>query len=138
MDAGTQLISSSTPSHVYAIFMLVGIIIYNYYVVSTQKVFILMAKTLKKWTPVYHSVNFIIAYLGIVLSAFTHDISPTVILMIPTTLFLMITEIKRYKKLRVIKLAQTEKQEEFRAFAKKIYTMQLIAIVLMYIIAKVF
>ena len=138
MDAGTQLISSSTPTHVYAILVLVGIIIYNYYTVSTQKIFILMAKTLKRWTSVYHSVNFAVAYLGIVLAAFTHDLSPTVILMIPTTLFLMISEIKRYKKLRVIKLDEIEKQEEFRIFAKKIYTMQLIAIVLMYIIAKVF
>ena len=138
MDAGTQLISSSTPTHVYAIFALVAIIIYNYYTVSTQKVFILMAKTLKRWTSVYHSVNFVVAYMGIVLAAFTHDMSPTVMLMIPTTLFLMISEIKRYKKLRVIKLDEIEKQEEFRAFAKKIYTMQLAAIVLMYIIAKVF
>jgi len=138
LDAGTELISSSTPTHVYAIFALVAIIVYNYYIVSTQKVFILMAKTLKKWTPVYHSVNFVAAYMGIVLSAFTHDLSPTVILMIPTTLFLMISEIKRYKKLRVIKLDETEKQEEFRAFAKKIYTMQIAAIVFMYIVAKIF
>ena len=138
MDAGTELISSSTPTHVYAIFALVAIILYNYYTVSTQKEFILMAKTLKKWTPVYHSVNFVVAYMGIVLAAFTHDLSPTVILMIPTTLFLMISEIKRYKKMRVIKLDEKDKQEEFRAFAKKIYTMQLVAIVLMYTIAKLF
>jgi heme A synthase len=138
LDAGTELISSSTPTHVYAIFALVAIILYNYYTVSTQKEFILMAKTLKKWTPVYHSVNFVVAYMGIVLAAFTHDLSPTVILMIPTTLFLMISEIKRYKKMRVIKLDEKDKQEEFRAFAKKIYTMQLVAIVLMYTIAKLF
>ncbi len=138
MDAGTELISSSTPTHVYAIFALVAIILYNYYTVSTQKEFILMAKTLKKWTPVYHSVNFVVAYMGIVLAAFTHDLSATVVLMIPTTLFLMISEIKRYKKMRVIKLDEKDKQEEFRAFAKKIYTMQLVAIVLMYTIAKLF
>jgi hypothetical protein len=138
LDAGTELISSSTPTHVYAVFALVAIILYNYYTVSTQKEFILMAKTLKKWTPVYHSVNFVVAYMGIVLAAFTHDLSPTVILMIPTTLFLMISEIKRYKKMRVIKLDEKDKQEEFRAFAKKIYTMQLVAIVLMYTIAKLF
>lgn len=138
MDAGTQLIALSTPTHVYAIFALIAIILYNYYTVQTQDKFILMGQRLKKMTSVYHSVNFIIAYLGIVLAAFTHDLSPTVILMIPTTLFLMISEIKRYKKLRVIKLNQIELQEEFRTFAKKIYTMQLIAIALMYGIAKVF
>ena len=138
MDAGTQLISTSTPTHVYAIFVLLCIIIYNYYTVATQKEFLFMAKTLKKWTSVYHSVNFAVAYLGIVLASFTHDMSPTVILMIPTTLFLMISEIKRYKKMRVIKLDEKEKQEEFRVFAKKIYIMQIAAIVLMYVIAKVF
>lgn len=138
MDASTQLVSSSTPTHVYAIFALVLIILYNYYTVHTQEKFILMAQRLKKITSIYHSVNFVIAYLGIVLAAFTHDISPTVILMIPTTLFLMISEIKRYKKLRVIKLDQIELQENFRKFAKKIYIMQLIAIVLMYSIAKIF
>jgi len=138
VDASTQLISSSTPTHVYAIFALVIIILYNYYTVHTQKKFIIMGQRLKKVTSVYHSVNFIIAYLGIVLAAFTHDLSPTVILMIPTTLFLMISEIKRYKKLRVIKLDQIELQENFRKFAKKIYIMQLIAIVLMYSIAKIF
>jgi len=138
VDASTQLVSSSTPTHVYAIFALVLIILYNYYTVHTQEKFILMAQRLKKITSIYHSVNFVIAYLGIVLAAFTHDISPTVILMIPTTLFLMISEIKRYKKLRVIKLDQIELQENFRKFAKKIYIMQLIAIVLMYSIAKIF
>jgi hypothetical protein len=138
LDAGTQLINSSTPTHVYAIFVLVAIILYNYYVVHTEDKFIFMAKKLKKVTSIYHSINFVIAYLGIVLSAFTHDLSPTVILMIPTTLFLMISEIKRYKRLRVIKLDQIQLQEDFRKFAKKIYTMQLIAIALMYVIAKIF
>jgi hypothetical protein len=138
VDASTQLISTSTPTHVYALFVLIAIILYNYYTVHTETRFIFMAKRLKKMTSVYHSVNFIIAYLGIVLAAFTHDLSPTVILMIPTTLFLMISEIKRYKKLRVIKLDQIELQDQFRTFAKKIYTLQLIAISLMYIIAKVF
>ena len=97
-----------------------------------------MAKRLKTMTPYFHSVNFIVAYTGIVLAGFTHDINPTVVLMIPISLFLMISEIKRYKKMRVIKLAEVELQEEFKIFAKKIYTMQIIAIVLMYIIANLF
>jgi len=138
MDAGSQLIASSTPTHVYTLFLLMAIIAYNFYTVHTQKEFILMAQRLRKVTPLYHSVNFAVAYLGTVLSAFTHDMSWTVMLMIPTTLFLMITEIKRYKKMRVIKLDQTELQEEFKVFAKKIYTMQVIAIAVMYVIAKVF
>ena len=138
MDAGTQLVSTSTLAHIYSIYILIGIILFNAYTVYTQKEFILLAKRLKKVTPYFHGINFVVAYTGMVLSGFTHDISPTVILMVPVSLFLMITEIKRYKKMRVIKLNQIELQEEFKAFAKKIYTMQIIAIVLMYIIAVIF
>ncbi|MFZ9659466.1 MAG: hypothetical protein ACO29X_02835 [Arcobacteraceae bacterium] len=97
-----------------------------------------MASRLKKLTPYFHAINFIIAYTGAVLSGFTHDLNPTVVLMVPTTLFLMISEIKRYKKMRVIQLAEVELQAEFRVFAKKIYTMQILAIVAMYIIANIF
>ena len=138
LDAGSQLISSSTFTHIISIFILLAIIGFNYYTVQKEQVFILMAKRLKKITPIFHSINFIIAYTGAVLSGFTHDLSPTVILMIPITLFIMITEIKRYKKMRVIKVDDIERQVEFRVFAKKIYMMQIIALIFMYIIANLF
>ena len=137
MDAGTQLITSSTPTHVYAIFALVAIIAFNFYTVHTETRFIFLAKRLRKVMPYFHATNFVVVYLGTVLSAFTHDLSWTVMLMIPTSLFLMITEIKRYKKMRVIKLEDTQAQEEFKKFAKKIYTMQVIAISVMFIIAEI-
>lgn len=138
MDAGTQLISSSTFTHIFAIFALLIVIGFNFYTVYKEDKFILMARRLKKTTPYFHAINFIIAYLGAVLSAFTHDMNPTVILMVPVTLFLMISEIKRYKKMRVIKLDDIERQEEFRVFAKKIYTVQVFMIIMMYIIANIF
>ena len=138
MDVGTQLISSSTTTHVYAIFILIAIIAFNFYTVQTETRFIFLAKRLKKVTPYFHSMNFIVAYTGAVLSGFTHDLNPTVVLMIPVTLFIMITEIKRYKRMRVIRLEDEKIQEEFKKFAKKIYTMQLIAITLMFIIARIF
>ncbi len=138
MEAGYQLISSSIWVHIFAIFILVGVILFNYYTVQTEENFFNLAKRLKKLTPYFHSINFIIAYSGAVLAGFTHDMNPTVILMIPTSLFLMISEIKRYKKMRVIQLSQVDLQEEFKVFAKKIYTMQLIALVSVYIISKLF
>lgn len=138
MDASTQFISYSTWTHVYAIYALIIVICINFYTVHKEDNFFVMASRLKKITPIYHSINFIVFYTGATLAAFTWDLSPTVILMIPTTLFLMITEIKRYKKMRVIKLAQTDLQEEFKEFAKKIYTMQVIAIALMYVVAVIF
>jgi hypothetical protein len=138
LDASTQLISSSTPTHAYSIFVLVSIITFNFYTVYTEARFIFLANRLRKVMPYFHATNFIVAYLGTILSAFTHDLSWTVILMIPTSLFLMITEIKRYKKMRVIKLDNLQAQDEFKKFAKKIYFMQLITISVMSIIAELF
>lgn len=138
MEAGFQLISSSTFTHIFAIFSLIVVILINFYTVQKVDNFFVMASRLKKLTPYFHAINFIIAYTGVVLSGFTHDLNPTVVLMVPTTLFLMISEIKRYKKMRVIQLAEVELQAEFRIFAKKIYTMQILAIVAMYIIANIF
>jgi len=138
LEAGFQLISSSTFTHIFAIFSLIVVILINFYTVQKVDNFFVMASRLKKLTPYFHAINFIIAYTGAVLSGFTHDLNPTVVLMVPTTLFLMISEIKRYKKMRVIRLAEVELQAEFRVFAKKIYTMQILAIVAMYIIANIF
>ena len=69
-------------------------------------------KRLKTTTPIYHSLNFTIAYTGGIVAAFSHDLSPTVILMFATTIFVMILEIKRYKKMRVIKTAEFDKQNQ--------------------------
>jgi hypothetical protein len=138
LDAGQELISSSTLYHIIAIFALIGVIAFNFYTVHSENRFIFLAKKLKKITPVFHSINFCVAYTGAVLAGFTHNLSWTVVLMIPTALFIMITEIKRYKKMRVITLENIQAQEEFKIFAKKIYTMQIITIVVMYIIAKLF
>lgn len=138
MEAGFQLISSSTLVHILAIFALILVISINFYTVQNTDNFFVMASRLKKLTPYFHAMNFIVAYTGAVLSGFTHDLNPTVILMIPVSLFLMISEIKRYKRMRVIQLSEIQLQEEFKLFAKKIYTIQIIAIVLMYIIASIF
>jgi hypothetical protein len=58
--------------------------------------------------------------------------------MIPASIFLLVIEIKRYKKMRVIKHDQIELQNEFYAYAKKIYTIEISVIIVVYIISKVF
>jgi hypothetical protein len=97
-----------------------------------------LIKRLKLMTPIYHTMNFVVAYTGGIVAAFTHDISITVLLMLITTIFIMILEIKRYKKMRIIKTAEFKKQEKFRIFAKKIYTMEILALLFTYIISKLF
>lgn len=133
-----ELIETSITWHIYAIVILVLIMINNLVTVLRADDYIKLVKRLKIMTPIYHSMNAVVAYTGGVVAAFSHDLSITVILMIATTIFVMVLEIKRYKKMRVIKLAEIDKQNEFRIFAKKIYMMEISAIVFTYVISKIF
>ncbi|PIF03917.1 MAG: hypothetical protein CSA86_03885 [Arcobacter sp.] len=133
-----DFIGTSVTWHVYAIVILVLIMINNLFTVLLMKDYILLVKRLKIMTPIYHSMNAVVAYTGGIVAAYSHDLSITVLLMLATTIFIMVLEIKRYKKMRVIKLAEVHKQKEFVVFAKKIYIMEIFAIVFTYIISKIF
>lgn len=133
-----ELVGTSITWHVYAIVILVLIMINNLFTVLRATDYISMVKRLKIMTPIYHSMNAVVAYTGGIVAAFSRDLSITVLLMLATTIFIMVLEIKRYKKMRVIKLAEIEKQNEFRLFAKKIYMMEIGAVVFTYIISKIF
>ena len=133
-----DFVTTSITWHVYAIVILVLIMMNNLFAVLTAKDYITLVRKLKIMTPVYHSMNAVVAYTGGIIAAYSHDLSITVILMLATTIFIMILEIKRYKKMRVIKLAEVEKQIEFVKFAKKIYMMEISAVVFTYMISKIF
>lgn len=133
-----EFFSTSITTHVYSIMILLFIMIFNLFNVLMIKDFISLVKRLKIMTPLYHMMNAIVAYTGAIVAAFSKDLSITVILMIATSIFIMVLEIKRYKKQRVIKLAETQKQEEFRKFAQKIYFAQIGAVVFTYTISKLF
>jgi hypothetical protein len=133
-----EFVATSITWHVYAIVILVLIMINNLFVVLRTQEYIKLVKRLKIMTPIFHSMNAVVAYTGGIVAAFSHDLSITVILMIATTIFVMVLEIKRYKKMRIIKLEEIEKQNEFRLFAKKIYMMEISAVVFTYVISKAF
>jgi len=133
-----ELVGSSIDTHIYAICILVGIIIFNLYSVITIDKFFLLHKRLKTMTPYFHGFNFVVAYTGGIVSAFKHTLSPMVIVMVIATIFVMILEIKRYKKMRVIKLAQTELQDQFRKFAKKIYLIELSTLIVVFLVSFLF
>ena len=133
-----DFVTTSITWHVYAIVILLLIMMNNLFAVLTAKDYITLVQKLKIMTPVYHSMNAVVAYTGGIIAAYSHDLSITVILMLATTIFIMILEIKRYKKMRVIKLAEVEKQIEFVKFAKKIYMMEISAVVFTYVISKIF
>ncbi|AXH08737.1 putative membrane protein [Malaciobacter halophilus] len=125
-------------THVYAIYFFLIIILFNFYSLVTVKNFVKLGKRLKIMTPLYHLSNAVIMYTGAIVSAYAHHFSFTVILMIAASIFLLVIEIKRYKKMRVIKSTDTKLQEEFIPYAKKIYTIELSVLVAVYIISKVF
>lgn len=133
-----EVMSDAIATHVFTLIVLIGLVTLNLYRLFTQKDFISLVKSYKILTPFFHTVNACAAYTGMIVSAFTHDLSITVIFMIATTIFVMVSEIKRYKKMRVIKLAEVDKQEEFRSFAKKVAMYQLSALMLTFIISKLF
>jgi len=112
--------------------------VFNLIAVSTIKNFIKLAKLLRFMTPLYHMVNAMIIYTGAIVAAFTKDMSPTVILMIAAGIFILVIEIKRYKKMRVIKSVDVTLQKEFYSYAKKIYCIEIAVIIFVYVISKMF
>ena len=89
-------------------------------------------------TPLYHLTNAIVIYTGTIVAFYAKTFSLTIALMIPAAIFLLVIEIKRYKKMRVIKHDQLQLQDDFFAYARKIYTIEISVIVAVYIISKVF
>lgn len=134
----TDLVASSIITHNIAIFALLCLILYHFVIVSKTTDFISLSKKLRFTTPIFHSINAFVVYSGAVVSAYMKIFDFTVVLMMFASLFLMISEIKRYKKMRVILSNDSKQQDEFKFFAKKIYILQLIAIFAVYIISKIF
>lgn len=129
---------SAIDTHVYVIYFFLAIMLFNLYSVTTQKDFLKLAKRLKFQTPLYHLTNAIVIYTGTIVAFYAKTFSTTIALMIPASIFLLVIEIKRYKKMRVIKLADKQLQDEFYVYAKKIYTIEIMVLISIYIISKVF
>lgn len=133
-----DLVETSIITHVATIYLLLAVMVFNFFSILKMTNFIKLAKRLKIMTPFYHFLNACTAYTGMIVAGYTHDLSPTVIAMIITTILILVLEIKRYKKMRIIKSTQLDKQAEFIVFAKKIYLIEMAAVIVTFIIAKIF
>ena len=133
-----ELMESAIQTHVYVICFFFLIMLFNLYSVLTQKDFITLAKRLKFMTPLYHLTNAIVIYTGTIVAFYAQSFSATIALMIPASIFLLVIEIKRYKKMRVIKSDELTLQEDFYTYAKKIYIIEISVLVAVFIISKVF
>lgn len=133
-----NIMNESVVTHVYTIYILFGIMFFNLIAVTVIKDFLKLAKLLRFMTPLYHLINAMIIYTGAIVSAYTKDISPTVILMIAAGIFILVIEIKRYKKMRVIKTTDIVLQQQFYVYARKIYMIEIAVLILTYTVAKMF
>lgn len=133
-----ELMQSVVQTHVYTIYFFLAIMLFNLYSVTKEKEFMVLAKRLKFMTPLYHLTNAIVIYTGTIIAFYVQSFSFTIALMIPASIFLLVIEIKRYKKMRIIKHNQIELQKEFYSYAKKIYTIEIAVVIAIYIISKVF
>ena len=133
-----EIMQDAISTHIYTIHIFLAIMLFNLYSVVSSKDFISLAKRLKFMTPVYHLSNAIVIYTGTIVAFYAQQFSLTIALMIPASIFLLVIEIKRYKKQRVIKVGDTKLQEDFYAYAKKIYLIEISVLVLVYVISKVF
>lgn len=133
-----SLMSDSVTTHLFFIYLFLAVMLVNLYSVHNINNFMKLAKRLKFLTPLYHTLNAIIIYSGTIVAFYEKTFSFTIFLMIAASIAVMVLEIKRFKKMRVIKVADTSLQEEFLVFSKKIYKIEIAIIVLTYIISKIF
>jgi hypothetical protein len=133
-----ELMESAVQTHVYTIYFFLAIMLFNLYSVTRERNFISLARRLKFMTPLYHLTNAIVIYTGTIVAFYAKTFSLTITLMIPASIFLLVIEIKRYKKMRVIKHNQVQLQNDFFAYSRKIYIIEISVIIAVYIISKVF
>ncbi|MBP9597344.1 MAG: hypothetical protein KBE24_11285 [Fusobacteriaceae bacterium] len=133
-----ELMQSAIQTHVYTIYFFLAIMLFNLYSVTRERNFITLAKRLKFMTPLYHLTNAIVIYTGTIVAFYAKTFSLTIALMIPAAIFLLVIEIKRYKKMRVIKHDQIQLQNDFFTYSRKIYTIEISVLIGVYIISKVF
>lgn len=132
-----EIMGDAVSTHVFMVFVFLGIMIFNLTNVYRAKSFIKLAKTLRFMTPVYHVCNAMLIYTGMIVAAYAKNVSLIVALMIVASIFLLVIEIKRFKKMRVIKSSDINLQEEFIAYAKKIYTIEISVLIFVYVVSKV-
>lgn len=96
--------------------------IHNLYWLYTEKNFIKMAKKIRLFVPIHYTILSSSIFSGIILAFYSHNFFSTrQLFMYLIALYLLLSEIKRYKKIRVITSKEIEEQQKFISWAKKKY-----------------
>lgn len=127
-----EMIKLSIDIHVFFVILLVLVPLRNLYVLYTKDNFIRVAKSIKFPSPFYFGVLASLAFSGLIIAMFikqyfTFDNA----LMTVVTIYLLVSEIKRVKKLRPITSKEYDEQQKFIKYAKKKYTINTIVIALL-------
>ncbi len=116
-------------AHIAAFGAIAIIACYNLYnLFFDNEDFMQLHAKFKKVTPAHHTLSSVVFYTGALLIVISASFNITTLLMILAFVFVLVSEIKRYKKIRVIKHNETLKQEEFLDYAKKVYILQIAVI----------
>ncbi|OCL81710.1 hypothetical protein [Arcobacter porcinus] len=132
-----EIMQNAITVHIYSLYVFLLIMMFNLYSVINRTSFISLAKRLKFMTPIYHLSNAVVIYTGTIVSFYSHMFSFKIAIMIPASIFLLVIEIKRYKKQRVILTSNVEAQEEFYKYAKKIYIIEIFVLISVFMLSRV-
>lgn len=127
-------IDFSLDLHLFFIFALAILIVRNLIILSFEANFIKLAKKIRFPTPAFHFLIASIMFTGVLLITLMQSFNISILLMSIFTIVIMVLEIKRYKKLRVIKTQDIELQTQFKKFAYKIYIIDLILIGVIFLV----
>lgn len=133
------MIASTIDIHFFFIILLFLVPLRNLYVLYTETNFIRLARKIRYLGPGYHILNAVNLFTGVVLMVvMNYYVGYELLLMIPTSIYILVFEIKRYKKIRRITSKDYEEQTEFIAWAKKKYLADALLIAGVSLIAVVF
>ncbi len=138
-EFANEIIFFAIDVHLFFLILLPLMPLRNLYLVIYEKNFIRMAKGVKFFTPAYFGVIASLSFSGLILAIFVKEYFTIMnLIMSLATIYLIASEIKRVKKLRPIRSDEPMLQEEFRDFAKKKYTFDLLMILVVTILVYIF
>lgn len=118
------ILESFLQIHIFLVILLFFLPLHNLYMLYTQKNFVQLAKRIRFFAPLNHSFIAGVIFSGVVIAFYNHDFfSIRQLFMYLIAIYLIVSEVKRYKKIRVISSKDIELQEEFIKFAKIKYSL---------------
>lgn len=121
-----NVLSESVGIHLFFSYFLFIPPLLNLYYLAQESRFITLAKRLKFVAPAYYFLMAAVAFSGVVLGAMLQHLSAINLLMFAALLGIFIGEVKRHKRQKGIASHEVQAQEDFKAWAKRKYALDLL------------